>query len=187
MAVAITLLALNLSLRGPGHGSFLGQLSYLWPGFASYAVSFATIGIIWVNHHELFRNLATIDRTLLFLNVLMLFWIVLIPFATATVAMYMAAGSTDSRMAAALYVGVFEGMSLSFLAVFLWAARHALFKGPVSPRFASVRFGAGSIGYLVAALAAFVAAPLALTTSALIAAYYVFEQTPVDHVRAPRI
>ena len=89
-------------------------------------------------------------------------------------------------MAAALYVGIFEGMSLSFLAVFLWATRHALFKSSVSPRFASARFGAGSIAYLVAALAAFVAAPLALAASALIAAYYVFEQTAADHVRAPR-
>jgi len=71
-AVAITILALNLAVPGPGHGPLAAQLAGHWPSFAAYVVSFLTIGIIWVNHHTLFKNFARIDRTLLFLNLLLL-------------------------------------------------------------------------------------------------------------------
>ena len=67
-AVAITLLALNLVVAGPGHGSLAHQLSDRWPSFAAYAVSFFTIGIIAVNHHALFKMFAAIDRVLVFFS-----------------------------------------------------------------------------------------------------------------------
>src|ERR1019366_4283 len=51
IAVAITLLALDLTVPQPGHGDLLTQLGAHWPQFAAYAVSFFTVGIIWVNHH----------------------------------------------------------------------------------------------------------------------------------------
>ena len=66
-AVAITLLALNLAVGGPGphQPALAAKLAHHWPAFAAYAVSFATVGIIWVNHHALFRNISAIDRMLL--------------------------------------------------------------------------------------------------------------------------
>jgi uncharacterized membrane protein len=67
-AVAITLLALNLAVTGPGHGPLLQQLADHWPTFVAYLISFFTIGIIWVNHHALMTNIRVVDRTLLFLN-----------------------------------------------------------------------------------------------------------------------
>ena len=72
-AVAITLLALDLTVAGPGHGngSLAHQLGHHWPSFAAYAVSFFIIGITWVNHHDLFTTFATVDRMLLFLNLLL--------------------------------------------------------------------------------------------------------------------
>ncbi len=42
------------------------------------------IGIIWVNHHALVRSIMKVDRTLLFLNLVLLLFVVLIPFSTAT-------------------------------------------------------------------------------------------------------
>jgi uncharacterized membrane protein len=74
-AVAITILALNLSVAGPGQHrpGLAAQLGDHWPAFAAYAVSFAAIGIVWVNHHTLFKNFSEIDRALLFLNLLLLF------------------------------------------------------------------------------------------------------------------
>jgi len=55
-AVAITLLALNLAVGGPGsgRGTLLHHLVHQWPVFAAYGVSFFTIEIIWVDHHALF-------------------------------------------------------------------------------------------------------------------------------------
>jgi uncharacterized membrane protein len=49
----------------------------------------ASGGIAWVNHHTLFKNFSEIDRALLFLNLLLLFFVVAIPFATSTFAAYL--------------------------------------------------------------------------------------------------
>jgi uncharacterized membrane protein len=180
-AVAITLLALGLAVPGPGHGPLTRQLGEHWPSFAAYVVSFLTIGIIWVNHHTLFKNFARIDRTLLFVNLLLLFFVVTIPFATATIASYLRAGGTDASLAAAAYQAVFEGMGLSFGLLFWWSIRHEHLKVALTPaaaRAAVIRFGAGNAGYLAAIGVAFWSAPASLLVSALIAGYYVLEQTP---------
>ena len=63
-AVAITLLALNLAVAGPGHGPLLHQVADHWPSFVAYLISFFTIGLIWVNHHALIENVAVVDRNL---------------------------------------------------------------------------------------------------------------------------
>jgi uncharacterized membrane protein len=180
-AVAITLLALGLAVARPGHRSLAYQLSGQWPSFAAYAVSFLTIGIIWVNHHTLFKNFAGIDRTLLFLNLLLLFFVVSIPFATSTLAAYLKAGGFNASVAAAIYQGVFEGMSLSFGILFWWSIRHEHLKialTPAAARSAMIRFGIGNVAYIAAIGVAFRSAPASLAISALVAVYYMFEQTP---------
>ena len=68
-------------------------------------MSFLTIGIIWVNHDTLFKNVAKIDRALLFLNLLLLFFAVAIPFAT-TIAAYLRHGGPAASLAAVLYQGI---------------------------------------------------------------------------------
>jgi uncharacterized membrane protein len=180
-AVAITLLALDLAVAGPGHGTLAHQLANKWPSFAAYAISFLTIGIIWVNHHGVFKNLSEIDRPLLFFNLLLLFFVVSIPFATSTMATYLREGGADSHLASVLYIGAFEGMSIAFTLIFAWAIRHEHMNVPLSSvdaRRASIRFGIGQVGYIVGIGVCFVSAPAALVISFLVAVYYVFEQTP---------
>ncbi len=182
-AVAITLLALNLAVSGPEDKAFslAHKLGSHWPFFAAYAVSFLTIGIIWVNHHTLFKNFARIDRTLLFLNLLLLFFVVCIPFGTSTFAAYLPRGRPDAPLATAIYQGVFEGMSLSFGILFWWAIRHEHLKialTPAAARTAVIRFGIGNVGYIAAVGIAFVSPAASLAISALVAIYYIFEQTP---------
>jgi uncharacterized membrane protein len=182
-AVAITILALNLSVGGPGlhQPSLAGQLAAHWPAFAAYAVSFATIGIIWVNHHALFKNFAEIDRTLLFLNLLLLFFVVTIPFATSTIAAYLRVGGNDASLAAAIFQGVFVGMSLSFAGLFWYGIRRGHTKTAFTPeaaRRATIRFGIGNVVYLAAIGVAFVSATASLVVSGLVAVYYIFEHTP---------
>ena len=46
--------------------------------------SFFVIGIIWISHNGVFRNIKSIDRALLFFNLFLLMCVVAIPFATAT-------------------------------------------------------------------------------------------------------
>jgi TMEM175 potassium channel family protein len=116
-AVAITLLALDLTVAGPaGHGSLTDQLHEKWPAFLAYLISFFMIGIIWVNHHVLVRSIIKVDRLLLFLNLVLLLFVVLIPFATATVADYFSLHDWDTQVAMMLYGGVFLGMSAVLIA-----------------------------------------------------------------------
>jgi uncharacterized membrane protein len=182
-AVAITILALNLRVGTPGphHPSLAAQLAAQWPAFAAYAVSFATIGIIWVNHHALFKNFSEIDRTLLFLNLLLLFFVVSIPFATSMIAAYLRQGGQDASLAAAIYQGVFVGMSLSFAGLFWWGIRRKRMKIAFTPegaRRATIRFSIGNVAYLAAIGIAFLSATASLIVSGLVAIYYIFEQTP---------
>jgi uncharacterized membrane protein len=180
-AVAITLLALNLTVPGPDHGPLARQVADHWPSFAAYGVSFLTVGIIWVNHHTLFKNFSKIDRVLLFLNLLLLFFVVTIPFGTATIAAYLTHGGADAALAAAIFQGAFLGMSMSFATLFWWAVRHEHLKITLTPdaqRSALIRFGGGNVAYAVAIGVAFLSAPASLFLSLLVAIYYVFEQTP---------
>jgi uncharacterized membrane protein len=183
-AVAITLLALDLAVAGPGHGPLLHQLSDHWPAFVAYLISFLTIGIIWVNHHALVQNIAVVDRLLLFLNLLLLVFVVAIPFATATMAAYLRHGDQDAHIAAALYALVCEGMAIGFAAIFEWTLHEGRTHQPVpgtARRRARWRFSIGLLAYLVALAVAFISAPATLTIIGLVAIYYVFERSPTAH------
>ena len=190
-AVAITLLALDLTVAGPGHGPLRDLLGHHWPSFVAYLISFFTIGIIWVNHHTLIANIAVVNRTLLFLNLLLLLVIVAIPFATATMASYLTAGGQNAHVAAALYAGTFELMSLSFVGLLEWALHEDERMHQPVPAAARTavrtRFYIGQLPYLVAFGVAFVSAPAAVIITALVAIYYIFERGPArqQHPREP--
>jgi len=181
-AVAITLLALNLFVGGPGHGSLLTQLADHWPAFVAFLISFFTIGVIWVNHHALMQNVAAVDRTLLFANLVLLLFVVLIPFVTGTMAQYLTAGDQDAHVSMALFAAVFLGMGLSFAAMFNWTLRaegRTVRPVPREAQLAAVlRFSPGIAAYVVAIAVAFVSAPAALAIVGLAAVYYIFERTP---------
>jgi uncharacterized membrane protein len=48
------------------------ELVQIWPSYAAYAVSFLSIGIIWVNHNTVMGQVGKVDRVFVFLNVLFL-------------------------------------------------------------------------------------------------------------------
>jgi uncharacterized membrane protein len=186
-AVAITLLVLNLTVAGPGHGKLAHQLGSHWPSFAAYVVSFFVIGIIWVNHHALVRTIVVVDRLLLFLNLVLLLFVVLIPFATGLVAEYLSAylndsaGGGDVRLAMALYSAVFLGMSAGFGSIFEWTlhGEHVANPVPADKQWAARwRFAGGSVAYVVSLVVALFNAIAAFVIIALIAVYYIFERTP---------
>jgi len=180
-AVAITLLALNLAVGGPGDGPLAHQLVDQWPAFVAYLISFFTIGIIWVNHHALVSNIATVSRLLLFLNLVLLLFVVMVPFATKTVADYLAHGGFDASVAVAVYGIVLEGMSLGFASMLEWSLGEGRTRAAVPPgrRWAvRLRFTSGALAYLLVIGGAFLSAPAALGFSGLVAVYYIFERTP---------
>lgn len=82
MAVAITLLVLNIDVPNVKRDDLGAALVDLLPSLAAYVFSFALVGRFWVVHHSLFERLRAFDATLMALNLLFLAAIALIPFAT---------------------------------------------------------------------------------------------------------
>jgi uncharacterized membrane protein len=182
-AVAITLLALDLTVEGPGHGPLVVQLYDKWPAFLAYLISFFMIGIVWVNHHALVRSIIKADRLLLFVNLVLLLFVVLIPFATATEADYFPHNTDDGQLAMVLYAGVFLGMSIGFAAIFEWTLHGERVYRPL-PRerhwAARARFVGGGLVYVIAIIVATFNAVAAFVLIALVAVYYIVENTPVS-------
>jgi uncharacterized membrane protein len=183
-AVAITLLALNLTIEGPGHGIKLQR--QLWDhrwSFAAYLLSFFIIGIIWVNHHAVIRSIALVDRTLLFLNLVLLLFVVLIPFSTASAAQYLPVAGPDVKVAMVLYSAVFLGMSVGFSSIFEWTLHgdHRIVPLPPQAHWpARLRFVGGSGVYVAAIVVSLFNAIIAFALIALVAVYYILEHTPTS-------
>jgi uncharacterized membrane protein len=193
-AVAITLLALDLAVEGPGHGHLALLLVDRWPAFVAYLISFFTIGIIWVNHHTMMNSVVAVTRGLLYLNLLLLAVVVAIPFVTSTLADYLRDGWPNANTAAALYAGVFELMSITFALVSEWILRHDEYvRDPMSAAAktpARLSFYAGQVPYLIAFVVAFVSVWATVAITAATGIYYIFVRTyapptPADPTSPP--
>jgi uncharacterized membrane protein len=80
MAIIITIMILEI--KAPEHSN-IGSLIPLIPVFLSYVMSFIYVGIYWNNHHHMFQVVKKIDGSVLWFNIILLFWLSLIPFATS--------------------------------------------------------------------------------------------------------
>jgi uncharacterized membrane protein len=173
-AIAATLLVLDLHVQARS-GQLASALGREWPHYATFVVSFLTIGIIWVNHHGQFHRVTRVDRPLLFLNLLLLMFVVVIPFPTELLATYLHAGS-DQHVAAAVYSATLLAMGLCFAASWRYAASHEhLLARAIGERElrALIRRNAVGQGIYAAAFGlAFVSAPVCLALCALAAVYY---------------
>jgi uncharacterized membrane protein len=176
IAIAITLLILEIKVP-EGAGEDLGhQLAEQWPSYVSYAVSFFVIGVIWLNHHALFAHLGRADRKLMALNLVLLFTIATIPWPTNLLATYMREGGDAERLAALIYSGTMLAMGVAFGSLWSYAARDRRLLGTdlsdEEIRRRTLRFTIGAPFYLVALLVALVSAPACLAINAALAVYY---------------
>ena len=80
LAIVITIMVLEL--RAP-HGADLTDLRPLLPAFLSYLLSFLYLGIYWNNHHHMLHATQRVSGPVLWANLHLLFWLSLVPFATA--------------------------------------------------------------------------------------------------------
>src|SRR3954449_5372134 len=125
-AIAITLLVLEIHVPEPGSGQSLAdELAAQCPSYAAYIISFFTIGIIWINHHAMFRRLRLVDHGILIWNLLLLMCVGVLPFTTALMAAYLKEGEGEV-LAAMIYSGSFLLMGASFAAT----NHHILFSKP---------------------------------------------------------
>ena len=80
VAIIITIMVLEMKVP---HGETLQDLAPLIPIFFSYVLSFIYIGIYWNNHHHLMQIVHKVSGAVLWSNIHLLFWLSLVPFATA--------------------------------------------------------------------------------------------------------
>ncbi len=129
-AVAITLLVLNIKI--PGLESSLAKLlgdkdlwitlRGEWPMLVAYGTSFATIGVMWLNHHKIFKHIKRVNNLLILINLLLLLIIVFIPVPTALLAEYLI--RPESHAAAVIFSGTFFLMACCFTILWRYAAYH---------------------------------------------------------------
>ena len=159
------------ALEHPNDAQLTHALLGLWPNVLAYVLSFGVIGIMWQNHHALFRTLAQVDRMTVFLNLALLSGTAFIPFATATLGHY-----PTMRPSAFLY-----GLTLSFCAttynlLLEYLIRTRAFHRTISPKIiAATRraYRVGWLGYFLAMLLALVVPILSFAAYVVISAYYV--------------
>lgn len=80
--IAIVITIMVLELKPIPHATW-EELGRLWPVFFSYIVSFVMLGIYWGNHHHLVHTIKEVRGDIIWANLHLLFWLSLIPFATA--------------------------------------------------------------------------------------------------------
>lgn len=180
-AVAITLLVLNIQV--PQHallvdGEVLSILGSQWPMFLAFVTSFATIGIMWLNHHRIFTHIKRTDNTLLILNLLLLLVIVFIPFPTALLAQYLAQYTVhpNEHVAIAVYNGTFLLMAVFFNLIWRYAAyKNRLLDKRADPEAVqaiSKQFRFGPVLYVILFGLGWISAPASIVMSLLLAVFF---------------
>ena len=175
-AVAITLLVLDLKVPGePAAGAGLGQsLLAQWPVYAAYGISFATVLVMWVNHHRLFRVISVNDHGLLLLNGALLMFITLVPFSTSLLAGHIRGKS--ARLASICYCAEFEMVAIAFNLLWRYARRGDRLLDPRADRglIAAIdaQYRPGPLFYLAAMAACFVSPWLGFAVCSALAIFF---------------
>lgn len=106
LAVIITIMAFEL--KAPA-GAGIHDLAKEVPGLLAYILSFTGIGIYWNNHHHLLRATPRISASVMWSNLLLLFWLSLLPVATQWVA-----SKHQYALPASIYGCVAFGAAISY-------------------------------------------------------------------------
>ncbi len=176
-AVAITLLVINLQVpqitSSLVSSELVPKLGELWPKFLSYALSFVIVGIYWVAHHNTFHYIKRSDRTLLWLNILMMMCIVFIPFPTALLGQY-----PEQQISVIIYGGTL--VITGFVLQLLWwytTSNHRLVGKEIDPQLvqrATRRNLTAPLIYLLAIGISLFSVPTSLILFILVPVYYIF-------------
>ena len=181
-AVAITLLVLNIKIPGidlppsklPDDTNLWQALRDEWPMLAAYATSFATIGIMWLNHHRLFAHIKRTNTVLLLINLLLLLIIVFIPVPTALLAEYFV--RPDLHVAAIVYSSTCLGMACCFNVLWRYASYHNRLLGkdadPRAVKAISQQYLFGPLLYIITFGLAWVNTPASIIFCFILALFF---------------
>jgi uncharacterized membrane protein len=187
-AIAITLLVLTIAQPSDYHN--LGnELAKRWPSLAAYLVSFAVIGIMWLNHHTIFGHIETIDRNLVYLNMLLLATVVFLPYPTGVFGEALRRG-LGTREAAVFYSATMAINAFAWAGLWLYASTRRRLLDPAFPEeqrsIATLLFTGGTVLYVATIAIAFASAYACLAFHGALALYYAFDPLSRRAVVDPR-
>ena len=176
-AIAITLLVLTIPT--PNDFEHLGDaLRHQWPAYAAFFVSFAVIGIMWLNHHTVFGHFEHVDGNLAYLNLALLATIVFVPYPTGIFGEALYRGESE-RVAAVFYSLVMTVNAIAWVAVWLYGSARRRLLVPSFPedqrRTATMLFTAGPVIYAGTIVIALVNAYACLALHGALAVYYALD------------
>jgi uncharacterized membrane protein len=176
-AIAITLLV--LTIPAPNDYHHLGsELADRWPAYAAYLMSFAVIGIMWVNHHTIFGYFHRVDRNLIYLNLALLATIVFIPYPTGIFGEALQRGAGES-VAVLAYSVTMTINAVAWSSLWLYASAHRRLLDDTFPeaqrQTATVLFTIGTLFYVATIVVAVVNAYACLVLHAALAVYYALD------------
>jgi uncharacterized membrane protein len=175
IAILITIMVLELTIP---HGDRLTDLLELWPVFISYVLSFAYLAIYWNNHHHMLYVTERVDGTILWANMLLLFSLSLVPFATAWM------GENDfAKAPTAVYGATLLAAAVSYT-VLQWAivrsqGRDSVLKAAIGR---DVKGRASLVMYAVAIPAALLQPWVAYALYAAVAAMWIIPDRRIQRI-----
>lgn len=177
IAIAITLLVLDVQVPSQeaiaSNGALWHALGDLWPSYLGFALSFVVIGIMWVNHHQLFLYVARTNHTFLMINLGFLLFVAFLPFPTGLLAEYI--GHPGERTATIIYTGCFLLTACFFNLIWTYPRKAGLLAEDADPAAVAAItrvFRFGPPAYLVAFLVAFISPAGSLIIMAMLAVLY---------------
>jgi uncharacterized membrane protein len=173
-AIAITLLVLEIHVPPAPTLDLAAALLEQWASFAAYVISFLTIGVMWVSHHQMFALITRTTPTFLYLNVLFLLPIAFIPYPTAVVAQHIQ--EPGARTVAVLFYGATSVLiAIMFNVLWTYASSHDLVRaGPMRDQMSETArgFRLGPLVYVAATLAALLNPFVSMAAFAALAVYW---------------
>jgi uncharacterized membrane protein len=175
-AIAITLLVLGIGLPDPNAPLFKALVAE-WPALGAYVVSFLTIGIMWISHHQMFTVIGRSNMTFAFINVVFLMVVAFIPYTTEVLAQRIASG-VDATGATLLYGAVAVAIAVMFNVIWAYASGGGgrLLRPGLDLRASEAGargYRYGPPGYALITLIAFVSPVISLAGFAAFAIYWI--------------
>ena len=171
-AIAITLLILDVHVPTIAQGSLSAALVRQWPTYVAYLISFAFIGIMWVNHHRLFNHIRRSDNGLMFLNLLLLLGVSVVPFPTALLAAHYYSGGRT--IAAAVFNGTYVVIAVFFNVLWHHVVRGGLLDASTQESAAAIsrQYSIGPISYLICFGLTWISVPASLVINIALAVFF---------------
>ncbi|WP_374574495.1 TMEM175 family protein [Phenylobacterium sp.] len=175
IAIIITIMVLELR---PPHMADLAELRSVLPAFLAYVLSFIYLGIYWSNHHHMLHVVNTVTGPILWANLHLLFWLSLIPFATAWMGEHPLSTAPVALYGAVLFLSAMAWSILSSLLV-----RHEGPDSALAKAFGSdIKGKASLIAYALGIAAAFFLPLLSLALYIAVATVWLVPDRRIERV-----